>query len=83
MSVSRYHDNCQMITKLDTGAHHQNGVAEWAINTVQVMAQAMLLHVQLNWPDEFDPSLWPFALNCTVEIYKNLPTKVKNGLCPN
>ena len=43
----------------------------------------MLLHVQLHWPDEFDPILWPFALNYAVEIYNNLLTKVKNGLCPN
>ena len=37
----------------------------------------------MHWPDEFDPALWPFALNYAVEIYNNLPTKVKNGLCPN
>ena len=71
-----------MITKSGVGAHHQNGVAEWAIGTVQAMACAVLLHVQLHWPDEFNPSLWPFALDYSVEIYNNLPSKVKNGLCP-
>ena len=43
----------------------------------------MLPHVQLHWPDEFDPSLLPFALNYAIKIYKNLPTKVRNGFCPN
>ena len=75
-------DNYQMITKSGVGAHHQNGVAEQAIGTVQAMARAMLLHVQLQWPNEFDPSLWPFALDYSAEIYNNLPSKVKNGLCP-
>ena len=72
-----------MITKLGMGAHHQNGVAERAVGTVQAMAQAMLLHVWLHWPDELNASLWPFALDCTVQICNNLPTKVKNGLGPN
>ena len=80
--VEALKDNYQMITKSDVGAHHQNGVAEWAIGTVQAMARAMLLHVHLHWPDEFNPSLWPFALDYSVEIYNNLPSKVKNGLCP-
>ena len=69
--VEALKDNYQMITKLGIGAHHQNGVAERATGTVQAMTQAMLLHVHLHWPDEFELSLWPF--------YNNLPTKVKNG----
>ena len=52
--VEALKDSYQMITKSGVGAHHQNGVAELAIGTVQAMAQAMLLHVQLHWPDEFD-----------------------------
>ena len=71
-----------MITKSGAGAHHQNGAAEQAIRTVQAMARAMLLHVQLHWSNEYDPLLWPFALDCSVKICNNLPSKVKNGLCP-
>ena len=66
--VEALKDNYQMITKSGVGAHHQNGVTERATRTVQAMARAMLLHVQLHWPDEFDPSLWPFALDHLVEI---------------
>ena len=43
--VEALKDNCQMISKLGIGAHHQNGVAEWAICTVQAMARAMILHM--------------------------------------
>ena len=55
--VEAFKDNHQMITKSGTEAHHQNGVAEWAIGAVQAMARAMLLHMWLHWPDGFDLSL--------------------------
>ena len=55
--VEALKDNHQMITKLGAEAHHQNGVAEWAIGAVQAMARAMILHMWLHWPDEFDLSL--------------------------
>ena len=58
-------------------------MTERAIGTAQVMARAMLIHVQLHWPNEFDPLFWPFALDYAVEIHNNLPTKVTNSLCPN
>ena len=41
----------------DTGAKHQNGVAERAIGTVQSIAPALLLHVHLHWPEAFNPNL--------------------------
>ena len=37
------------------------------------MARAMLLHLRVHWPDEFDSSLWPFALSYAVWIYNRLP----------
>ena len=43
--VEALKDNFQIITKSCVGAHHQNGVAEWAIGKVQAMARAMLSHV--------------------------------------
>ena len=54
------HDG-QIIKKSGVGANHQNSVAERAIGTVQNMARAILLHLQLHWPDEFDLALWPFC----------------------
>jgi hypothetical protein len=55
------------------GAHHQNGVAERAIQTVTWWARAMLLHSILMWPDQADLSLWPFALNHTLQDSNKLP----------
>ena len=73
----------QAHTKSGVGAHHQNGVAERAIGTVHAMARAMLLHIRIHWPDEFDPALWTYALDYAVYIYNHLPFDVKSGLCPN
>ena len=34
------------------------------------------------WPDEFDPTLWAYALDCAVHIHNHLPREVKDGLSP-
>ena len=47
----------QWMTRSASGAHHQNAVPEQAIGTVSNMAQAMLMHMRLHWPEEFDPTL--------------------------
>jgi hypothetical protein len=57
------------------GAHHMNGSAERAIGTVTRMARAMLMHLQLHWPDEYDTSLWPMALSYACFLYNNTPMK--------
>ena len=66
-------EHLQCITFSGVGAQHQNAVAERAIGVVQNMAHAMLLHLRVCWPDEFEPSLWPFALSYAVWIYNRLP----------
>ena len=65
----------QTITYSGTGAHFQNGVAERAIQTVTSWARAMLLHAVLNWPDQADLSLWPFALEYAVYLWNTIPNK--------
>ena len=55
------------------GAHHQNGGAERAIQTVTSMARTMMIHCHLHWPDGFSPNLWPMALDYAVWIYNHVP----------
>jgi hypothetical protein len=62
------------------GAHHQNALAERAIQTVHNSARAMLLHVQIHWPDEYDTRLWPFALDYAAWLYNHTPKD--NGIAP-
>ena len=88
-AVSNYHgdngvfktqafmDDCnkkqQHITFSGTGAHHQNGVAERAIQTVVSWARTLLLHAAIHWPDMADLKLWPFALQHAVYLWNILP----------
>jgi hypothetical protein len=58
-----------------TNAHHQNGVAETAIQTISNMARAMILHASMHCKDGIDASLWPMAVNHAIHIYNNTPNK--------
>jgi hypothetical protein len=42
------HETQQMIHVCGTNAHHQNGVAERAIQTISSMARAMILHASMH-----------------------------------
>jgi hypothetical protein len=55
------------------GAHHQNDVAERAIQTVSSLARTMLLHMLLHWPAQADLELWPFALEHAAYLWNHLP----------
>jgi len=57
------------------GAHHQNGPAEQAIWTIQDMTRAMMLHMSVHWPDEYDTQMWPFAMDYVTWLYNHTPQK--------
>jgi hypothetical protein len=71
----------QTISYSGVGAHHQNGAAERALQTVTKWALAMMMHQLIHWPEQADPSLWPFAMDHAVHIYNNMP-KARSGLTP-
>ena len=56
-----------------SGAAHQNGVAEQAIQTVVNMARTMMLHAELHAPELVTADLWPMALDHAVWIYNWIP----------
>jgi hypothetical protein len=65
------------------GAHHHNGVAERAIQTVMSIARTMLLHSAVHWPDVADAALWwPLAVDHAVRLY-NLVPNPDTGLSPH
>ena len=68
--------NGQYLERSAPGAHHQNGAAERNIGVVQAMARAMLYHLKIMWPDEFEANLWPMALDYAVFIFNHTP---RNG----
>eukprot|EP00804_Cyclotella_cryptica_P001538 CCRYP_003742-RB/>CCRYP_003742-RB protein AED:0.39 eAED:0.39 QI:0/0/0/1/0/0/2/0/211 len=55
------------------GAHHQNGVAERAIQTITNVARANMLHATLHCPDKTFIDLWPLAMSYGVWVYNKLP----------
>jgi hypothetical protein len=64
----------QAIDYSGTGAHHQNGVAERAIQTITRWSRAMLLHSIIHWPEQADLSLWPFAMEYAVYLWNVMPS---------
>jgi hypothetical protein len=60
-------------------AHHQNGVAERSIHTINNMARSMILHASVHWKDGIDATLWPQAVTYADHVYNNTP---KNGVFP-
>jgi Reverse transcriptase (RNA-dependent DNA polymerase)/GAG-pre-integrase domain len=71
----------QIHTFAGVGAHHQNGVAERAIQTIMGMSRTMMLHAAIKWPDTCDLSLWPMAVDYAVHIYNHVPNPT-TGLSP-
>ena len=55
--TAKLRDLAQIICFAGTSAHHHNGTAEWAIQTIMSMAQTMMLHAAIHWPDVSDLSL--------------------------
>jgi hypothetical protein len=71
----------QKITFSGVGAHHQNGKAERAIQTIVEKARAMMLHVSMHWPEYFDMDLWPYAIDYATFIYNHTP-QMETGVAP-
>ena len=74
-------DSGQSIKFSGVGAHHQNGVAERAIQTVSSWARTMLLHATIHWPEIEHLHLWPFALQHAAFLWNNLPNRT-TGVAP-
>ena len=63
------------------GAHHHNGVAERAIQTISNMSRTMMLHAGIHWPDLVNSSLWPMAMEYAAYIYNHTPN-MESGQAP-
>jgi hypothetical protein len=63
----------QISTYAGVGAHHHNGIAERAIQTVMSIARTMMLHSAIHWPDVADAALWPLAVEHAIQLYNHMP----------
>ena len=64
----------QTMTFAGVNAHHQNGIAERRIRTLQNMARTMLIHSAYRWPACITANLWPYALRMANESLNNCPS---------
>jgi hypothetical protein len=78
--VQHIRESHQLVHFCGTNAHHQNGVAERAIQTISNMVRAMILHACLHWENVIDSSLWPMAVKYVSHVYNQMPKL--NGVCP-
>ena len=68
----------QTMTFAGVNAHHQNGVAERRIRTLQNMARTMMIHAAHRWPACITANLWPYALRMAQEVLNNCPNMQDN-----
>ncbi len=52
-----------MAQRAEVGAKHQNGCAEWSIQTIMSMAHTFMIHVLLYWDEQGSDAvaLWLFC----------------------
>ena len=71
----------QIVRFAGVGAHHHNGNAERAIQTIMSIARTMMLHAAIHWPEVADPTLWPLAVSHAVFLHNHLPNP-STGIAP-
>jgi hypothetical protein len=76
--MKNIHENPQLMKLCVTNVHHQNGVAEIAIQTISNMSRSMILHASMHWKDGIDASLWHQAVTYDNHVYN---TTSKDGVC--
>ena len=71
----------QTLTRSGVGAHHANGVAERTIKTITTWSRSMMMHLMMHWPEQFNATLWPFAMEQATYIWNSLPNQ-RHGQTP-
>jgi hypothetical protein len=79
--MARLREFAQVTSFAGAGAHHHNGTAERAIQTIMNMSRTMMLHAAIHWPDVADSTLWPMAVAHEVYLYNHMPA-LDTGISP-
>ena len=64
----------QRLTFAGVNAHHQNGIAERRIRTLQELARTMLIHANRRWSKCVTTELWPYAVRAANEALNESPS---------
>ena len=71
--VNACRESKQPLTFAGVNAHHQNGIAERRIRSLQEMTRAMLIHANKRWPEAITPNLWPYAMRMANDSLNDTP----------
>jgi hypothetical protein len=63
----------QGLTFAGVNAHHQNGIAERKIWSLQELARTMLVHANKRWPVGVTANLWPYAIRMANDVLNETP----------
>jgi hypothetical protein len=63
----------QGLTFAGVNAHHQNGIAERKIRSLQELARTMLVHANKRWPVAVTANLWPYAIRMANNVLNKTP----------
>jgi transposase InsO family protein len=63
----------QSLTFAGVSTHHQNGMAERRIRTLQEHTRTMLIHANQRWPKCITANLWPYALRMANDVLNETP----------
>ena len=66
--VEACQQNGQGLIFAGVNAHHQNGIAERKIRSLQELARTMLLHANKRWPQAISTNLWPYAIHMANNV---------------
>ena len=73
--VQHINEHQQQLRFCGTNAHHQNVVAERAIQSVSNIARAVLLYALVHWKDGEAADLWPMAVNYETFMLQSYPNE--------
>ena len=71
--VTACREKGQGLTFAGVNAHHQNGIAERKIQTLQELTRTMLVHANKRWPKAITTSLWPYAMQMANDVLNKTP----------
>ena len=80
--INNIESGLQNIKFSGVGAHHQNGIAERAIQSILSKAQTILMHAAIHWPSMVETNLWPMADDYAVYHHNHMPRPSVGMLAP-
>ena len=82
--INNIESGLQNIKFSGVGAHHQNGIAEHAIQSILSKARTILMHAAIRWPSMVETNHWPMEMAVDYAVYhhNHMPCRSVGMLVP-